>query len=152
MADAAPVDAPKHRRSRLHLGERTGRARRKAAPSYFDNCEMVLISSFEVCCKECGIRASYEIRPAPNGKGRVVVCDQVLDRGVEYTVAEARAAHSNQCAALEVNGMDFRTLATLAGKAYLVVGKPSTVAAGAPAGPESLELFPVAVVDGEKPL
>lgn len=129
LADAAPVDAAQHTGKGVRMGERTRRARRKVAPSLFDNCSMVKVSRFEVRCPGCGVRACYAIRPSPDGKGRRVVCDEVFDGGVEYTLAEAREAHSNQCEALEVSGLDFRAIATLAGETYLVVRKPSTVAA-----------------------
>lgn len=142
VENAPAVDAPEPRRKRLRLGQRVGGPRRKAAPALFDNCTMVPVRAFETRCEVCGVRESYAIRPSPNGKGWVVVCDEISVGGVEYTLAERRAAHTDQCTRQSVHGLDFRTIARFAGETYLVVRAQATVAP-VRTGDESEPLLPM---------
>lgn len=141
MANAAAVDAKEPDAGGLHLGKRTRRARRQIAPSLFDKCEMVPVLSFEVGCARCGLRASYEIRPAEIGAGRELVRGKVLNERASGAMAEECETHPDQCAASAYSGLDFRAIATLAGQTYLVVGKSRAVAADG-TGVQSGELFP----------
>lgn len=140
VENAAPVDAEKPDGQGVRVGERTRRARRKAAPSLFDNCQMVPVSSFTVRCQKCGVRSSYEIRQAENGKGRELVCVEVLIGWLANPMAEGCKENPNQCASRAFDGLGFRSIATLAGETYLVVGKPRTVAPER-ASAESGDLF-----------
>lgn len=143
VARAQAVDAKEHSGEGLRLGERTRRARRKVAPSLFDNCEMVKVQSFEVRSETGRFRARYEIRQTADGKGRKLVCLEIFDCGTPDPLAEGCETHPDEHTLHSFDGMDFRAIATLAGQTYLVVRKPPTVAP-VRNGVESYNLWPVA--------
>lgn len=130
VANVAPVDEKEYGGPPVRMGERTRRARRKVAPSLFDRCEVVSILSFEVGCAGCGLRARYEIRPAAVGPGRMLVRVEVLDGRTTHEVAAWGAPHPDFCTALYLDGMDFRALAQIAGKAYLVARARKPISGG----------------------
>ena len=152
VANAAPVDAETHPGQGVRVGQRIRRARRKVAPSLFDNCAMARVSSFAIGSEIGGLWAHYEIRQAEDGKGRKLLCREVFDGGVELTLAEARATYPNECTCLPLDGLDFRAIVTLAGETYLVVRKPSTVAPSPNVGDESGDLFNIPVNGRDRPL
>lgn len=128
VENVAAVDASQSGRQRFRVGQRAGRPRRKITPTLFDNCEMVRIFAFEGGCQVCGFRARYAIRQAPNGKGRELVCLEVLGSGLVGSMAEGCQTHAVLDTIAADRGLDFRTIATLAGETYLVVRKPPSVA------------------------